>query len=760
MPRYIGASVRRLDDGRLVSGRGRYVDDLRFPGLAHAAFVRSDRAHAEIVAVDLASSRATPGTMAAFTATDLPGLADVPAVPFLPGVEMPPMPALARDRVRFVGEPLAVIVAEDRYAAEDAARAAQVSYRDLPILSSVDAALASGAPKLHESLPDNAGYRLTRRGGDSDAAFAQAARVVKARVKHSRIAAVPMETRGIVAVPSGADELTIYASHQGPHELRATLAALLGWSEHRIRVVIPDVGGGFGVKASTHREDLVVARLAIELGRPVKWSSTRLEDFLLTNHARDQDDRIEAAFDADGRCLGIKTETISNLGAYVLGRGSRPPLRVPGFATGAYAIPAQHSEVTTAYTNTGSNGPYRGAGRPEAAFLIERLMGTAARELRIDPAELRRRNYIKPDQFPYTTPTGSGYDSGEYERLLDKGLATAGYREWLAERDRRRAAGEIVGVGLVTFIENTAAGWESGTVRVEPDGSVTALTGSVQMGQGVTTVHAQIVADRLGVPYERVRVIMGDTAVVPTGVGSFGSRSTAVGGSALALAADRVIERAREIAARQLEVPEEDLEYVDGAARVKGAPERAMDLTAVARLAYPALGAPVPFEPGLVASASFGAEGESIAAGAYLAFVSIDPETGRVRVERLVCVDDSGVVVNPMLAAGQVTGAVAQGIGEALLERVVYDEGGQLVTSSLLDYAIPNAASVPNPTLAHTTTPSTRNPLGIKGGGEAGMLGTPPAIADAVADALSPFGAPELHPPFTDEKVWRAIHGR
>ena len=758
MPGYVGSSVHRLDDGRLVTGGGRYLEDLRVPGLLHLAIVRSTYAHARLLGVDLAAARSSSGVVGAFAAADLEPVGDVPTIPFVPGMATPALPVLARDRVRLVGEPIAAVVAEDRYRAEDGARAVEVEYEPLPVAANLDAALAPDAPRLHDELPDNVAFRFEKRGGDVDGAFARARHVVRTRVWHSRVAAVPMEPRGILAVPSGADELTVWASCQHPHELRGHLAGALGLAEHRVRVIVPDVGGGFGVKAGTNREDILVARLALLLGRPVKWAGTRLEDFQATAHARDQRDEIEAALDDEGHVLAIRTRTTSNIGAYVLARGSRPPLRVPGFATGAYRIPAQESTVVAVYTNTMPTGPYRGAGRPEAAFLIERLMDAAARELEVDPVELRRRNFLRPEDFPHITPTGSTYDSGDYTTLVDTALRAAGYAAWRAERDARRAKGELVGVGLATFIENTAAGWESGTVRVEPDGSVTALSGSSSMGQGLTTVLGQIVADRMGVPFERVRVVAGDTAAVPTGVGSFGSRSTALGGSALALAADRVIDKALRVGAHVLEAPIDDLEYADGAVRVKGAPQRALDLPALARAAYPGLGAPVPIEPGLTGTAAFGAEGESISAGAYLAFVSIDRDSGRVTIERMVAADDCGVVVNPLLAAGQVVGAIGQGVGEALSERVVYDEQGQLLTSTLTDYAVPVAHGVPTPILAHTVTPSTRNPLGVKGAGEAGMLGTAPSVTNAVIDALSPLGVRELDPPLHDEKIWRLIH--
>ena len=755
MPRYIGVPVRRPDDGRLVTGRGRYLDDLPWTGLLHLAFARSAHAHARLLAVDLRPAWATSGVVGAFAAAELGEIGDVPCTPFVPGIRVPPQPPMARERVRFVGELVAAVVAETRYQAEDGARAVAVEYEPLPAVTDAAAAMAAGAPLLHEGVPGNLAYRVEQRGGDPEAAFAGAARSVRATARHSRIAAVAMEPRGLLVVPRGDGELTVYSSHQAPHALRTQLAEALGLSEHRIRVVVPEVGGGFGVKTFAYREDLVACRIALLLDRPVKWHATRFEDIVSTSQAREQHDEIEGAFDERGRLLGLRTRTVANLGAYLFGRGSRPPLRVPDYVSGAYRVAAQASEVVAVYTNTGSTAPYRGAGRPEAAFLIERLMDTAARELELDPAELRRRNFVRPEDFPHRTPTGVPYDSGDYPRLLATALAAADYDGWRAERARRRAAGELVGIGLATFIENTAAGWESGSVRVEPDGTITALSGSNSMGQGITTALAQIVAERLGVEFERVRVLTGDTAVVPTGFGSFGSRSTALGGSALALAADRVIEQALLVGAHLLEAPPDDLEYVEGTVRIKGAPERGVGLAELARAVHPGLSGRVPVEPGLAASANFAAEGEAIASGAYLALASVDRETGRVSLERLMACDDSGVIVNPLLVAGQVMGGIAQGLGEALSERLVYDEAGQLLTGSLLDYAVPNAASVPDAVLAHIETPSPRNPLGVKGAGEAGVLGAVPAIVNAVADALAPLGVREVHPPLTAERVWR-----
>jgi carbon-monoxide dehydrogenase large subunit len=554
----------------------------------------------------------------------------------------------------------------------------------------------------------------------------------------------------LLVCPTETGGLLVYASSQAPHGLRRGLARGLGLDEGQIRVVAPDVGGGFGVKGGMYRDDLVVATLALKLGRPLKWVATRIEDFLTTQHAREQSDVAEAALDGDGRVLALRVQTVGNIGAYLHGGGSALFLRIGAFGTGAYRIPALETETVAVFTNTNPTGAYRGAGRPEAASLIERVMDAAARQLGLDPAEIRRRNFIQPDEFPYTTPNGTPFDSGNYPRLLDTALVLAGYDELKRERDQRRARGEFVGLGMATFVEQTGAGSESGRARVELDGTITAVVGSSSQGQGHRTIFAQIAADRFGVPFEQVKLLQGDTDLIATGTGTFGSRSTVVGGGALVKACDETIARALDLAASELEVARADVEWRDGAARVIGAADRSLDLTQLATLAGPdaALEASVTFESPLNGPTS---------AGAYLALVSVERETGRLTIERFVVVEDCGVVVNPLLVLGQQHGALAQGLGEALSERLVYDDDGQVLSASLLDYALPTAASVPNWTIGRTVTPSPLNPLGVKGIGEAGPIGVPPTLVNAVLDALAPLGVAELQPPLHAEKLWRAI---
>jgi len=773
----VGAARKRVEDPRLLRGEGAYVDDLRQEGCLHAVFVRSPHPHARIRGIDAAAAQSVPGVVGVFTSADIPGR--MPAMRALPEVLGDAAPPLATDTVRFVGEPFAVVVAESRYAAEDGAALVDVDYDPLPGVGQPEAALGPDAPQLHGDVPGNVSSRVHRVWGDVDGAFARAAHRVAVRAEHHRIHGVPMETRGLLAAPDGDGGLTVWASTQAPHRLQQGLSAGLGLEKERIRVIAPDVGGGFGLKGSMYRDDLVTATLALKLGRPVKWVATRVEDMLTTQHAREQVDEAEAALDADGRILALRVRTVGNLGAYLHAGNSGAFLRIGNFGTGAYRIEALETESIAVFTNTNPVGAYRGAGRPESAYIAERVIGEAARQLGLDPAEIRRRNFIQPDQFPYKTPSGTPYDSGDYPRLLDTALKLADYDALLRERDERRAHGEIVGVGLTTFIEQTGAGGESGSVRVEPDGTLTAVVGSSTQGQGHKTMFAQIVADRFGVPFEQVRLRQGDTRLIADSTGTFGSRSTVTGGGALVRASDETIERALDLAARELEVARADVEWRGGAARVIGAAERSLDLAALAAIAA-RNASTCPHDQLLSQSEKgearplplgedwgVGTLGASVwwdsplngptTSGAYVAFVTIDADTGRLGIERFVVVDDCGVVVNPLLVQGQRHGALAQGLGEGLFERMVYAEDGQALSASLVEYALPTAWSIPAWELGQTVTPSPINELGVKGIGEAGPIGVPPTLVSAVLDALAPFGVTEIHPPLHPEKLWRAI---
>src|SRR5215212_508590 len=762
----IGAARKRVEDPRLLRGEGAYVEDLHEAGCLHAVFVRSPYPHARIKGIDASAARQVQGVVGIYTSANIasrmpPAQRAVPEA--LGDVALP----LASDTVRFVGEPLAVVVAESRYAAEDGAALVDVDYDPLPGVGRPEAALAPEAPQLHADVPGNVSSRVHRVWGDVEGAFARAAHRVSVRIEHARIAAVPMETRGLLARPEADGGLTVWASSQAPHRLRHSLAGALELDEARIRVIAPDVGGGFGVKGGMYRDDLVVATLALKLGRPVKWVATRIEDMQTTQHAREQVDLAEAALDEDGHILALRVHTIGNLGAYIHGGNSGAFLRIGVFGTGAYRIPALETEAVAVFTNTNPVGAYRGAGRPESAFIAERIVDAAARQLGIDPVEIRRRNFIQPDQFPYSTPSGTPFDSGNYPRLLETALRLAEYDALVQERDARRKEGDIVGLGLATFIEQTGAGGESGLVRVESDGTLTAVVGSSTQGQGHKTMFGQVGGGSVGVPFRRGRYPQGDTDLIPTATGTFGSRSTVTGGGALVKASDETIDKALDLAARELEVSRSDVEWRDGAARVIGAADRSLDLAALAGLAVeapapasrtgegpgrgadPALGASVIFESPLNGPTT---------SGAYIGLVSIDPDTGQLSIEKFIVVDDCGVVVNPLLVQGQRHGALAQGLGEAAFERMVYDDEGQLLSGSLVEYALPTAWSIPDWTMGSAVTPSPLNPLGVKGIGEAGPIGVPPTLVNAVLDALAPLGVTEIHAPLHREKLWHAIH--
>jgi carbon-monoxide dehydrogenase large subunit len=726
------------------------------PGETRLHFVRSPHAHARVRRLDVGEARRRPGVVGVFTAADLPAarLMVYPSVPDARAVSQPP---LAGDRVRFAGEPVVAVLAETDEAAADAAELVRVDYEPLATVTTVVAAQAPGAPALHADIPDNVACTRRWQAGDIHAALSGADHVVELALANSPIAALPLEPRGILAAFDAASgRFTVWCSTQVPHRLRAELASAVGVSETTIRVRVPDVGGGFGAKTSAYAEELVAVLLARQVGRPVKWRSTRTEDFLAGTHARDCTMTARAGFTRDGRLLGLDVRTAFNMGAYLLPLGLVPPSRTGVLVPGAYAVNDVLSEVRAVYTNVAPAGAFRGAGRPEAAFVIERLMDVAARDLGIDPAEIRLRNFVTA--FPYTTGTGQVYDSGNYRAGLEQLLEVADYAGLRRRQEERRRAGEIVGIGLSTFVEPSGGGmWEGGRVRIEANGDVTALTGAGPHGQGTVTTLAQVVAATLEVPLDRVTVRYGDTDATPPGVGSFGSRTAALAGSALAQAAMQVSDKARRIAARLLECAEADIVRADGAFRVVGVPGRAVTLADVAAAAQAGTALAPGEEPGLDATVIYQQPPEMFSSGAYLAVVSVDPLTGTVTVERVVCVDDNGVLINPMLVEGQVHGAVAQGIGQALLERVVYDDTGQPLTGSLMDYAAPRADSFVAPTLHHVTTPTPLNPLGAKGAGEAAAVGSPPAIVNALVDALGGYGVRHLDMPVVPATVWAIV---
>jgi carbon-monoxide dehydrogenase large subunit len=760
-PGYIGQPLKRIEDRRLLTGTGRYVDDIRLPGLLHVAFARSPHAHARLRRLAVQRAREAPGVVAVVTGADVRHLGPPPVNRIFADMKVPPQAILAEAAAHAVGAPVAAVVAASPYQARDAVEAIDAVFDVLPALADAEAAAAPGAPLLFPELGTNRSFTQSWRSGDPDAAFAAAYRTVRVRVAAARVAAVALEPRGILAAfDGGTEELTLWSSTQMPFAVRAEVARALGLPESRVRVIAPEVGGGFGVKTAPYREDILVAWLATRLGRPVKWMATRAEDFLTTNHGRGSVAEGELAVTRDGAIAGLRGRVVSPLGAAPVNSAGVPPLNHARLLPGAYLVPACAIEASGFFTTTAPVGAYRGAGRPEATFLIERLVDQAARALDLDPAELRRRNFIPPDRFPFTTATGQVYDSGDYGPALDRALALAGYARLRKDQTAARARGEVVGTGLATYVEPSGVGWESGSVRVERTGSVTAVTGSSPHGQGHETTFAQIVADHLGVRPDEVAVLHGDTRSAPQGFGTAGSRSTALGGGALALAAREVREQGRRIAASLLEASLDDVVGVPGGFQVAGVPARRVRWTEVAAAAHRGRN-PLPgLRPGLDATVFFQPDGETWSFGAVVAAVRVDRETGEVRLARLVWVDDAGTIVNPLLAEGQLHGSFAQGYGQVLLEQIVYDGAGQLLTGSLMDYAVPRADDLPEPILDKTVTPSPLNPIGAKGLGEAGCIAVPPAIVNAVVDALAPFGVSHLDMPLTPEKVWRALGRR
>jgi len=755
---WVGKPMRRREDRTLITGRGRFVDDLGVAGVRHLVLVRSPHAHARIRSLDTSAARALPGVVAVITAADLGPIGPIPLMRLVPGTVVPDCPVLAAGVVRAQGIPVAAVVADSPYAALDAVERIVVDYEPLDGVADPDTALSAGAPQAVEVSRDNRAMAIAWRHGDAERAFRDAAHRVTVTVQQQRLAGVPMEPRGVLARwdPS-TDELTVWTSTQAPFRIRSSLARMLGLDEARIRVIAPDVGGGFGVKGGPYREEVLVAVLARRLGQPVKWISTRAEDLLTTNHGRGGRATGELALDADGRIRGLRARIRQPLGPTLAVTVGGTPLNYGRCLPGPYLVEHVDIESVGVFTTTPPVGAYRGAGRPEAAYLIERLVDEAARTLKLDPAELRRRNLIPPERFPFKTATGQVYDSGDYPALFERTLAAADYAGLRRAQTARRARGEIVGIGVAAYVEPSGLGWESGLIRVEATGAVLAITGSSAHGQGHETTFAQIVADELGVAPEAVTVRHGDTHGAPQGIGTFGSRSTALGGSALALAARDVREKARRLAASLLEAAVDDVVTVDGGFGVVGAPGRTVALARVAEFAYRGQGLPPGSEPGLEATRFFSPEGEVWSAGAFVVAIRIDRDTGTVTPERIVWIDDAGTIINPLLADGQLEGSLAQGWGQAMMEEVALDPGGQMLSGTLMDYAIPRADDVPHAEIGHAHSPSPRNPLGAKGIGEAGTIGIPPAMVSAVVDALSPFGVSHLDMPLTPERIWRAL---
>ncbi|MEV5746645.1 xanthine dehydrogenase family protein molybdopterin-binding subunit [Actinoallomurus sp. NPDC052308] len=772
----VGRARRRTEDARLITGRTNWTDNIQLPGLLHVAFLRSPISHARITRIDVEAVRARPGVIAVFTGADLADeQGSLPcAWPVTEDMVLPDHPPIAVDEVRYVGEPVAVVVARDRYAAVDALEAVDVDYEPLPAVVDMERAVEEGADLVHTDKGTNKSYTWVFEAGELDAAFRDAPVVIERRYVQQRLIPTAMEPRAVVCSAVG-DEYTLWSATQIPHILRLMLATVTGIPEHKLRVVAPDVGGGFGSKLQVYGEEVVCLLLARRLGRPVKWTESRSEGNMAVHHGRDQIQRLALAADRDGRIRGLKVDLLADMGAYLMLVTPGVPLLGAFMFNGIYKMDAYSFTCTGVFTNKTPTDAYRGAGRPEATFGIERLMDELANELGLDPLEVRRRNWIRHEEFPYDTISGLTYDSGNYEAATEKALRLFEYDKLRAEQADRRDRGDPVqlGLGVSTFTEMCglapsrvlgslsygAGGWEHASVRVLPSGKVEVVTGSSAHGQGHETAWAQIAADRLGVPFEDVRVLHGDTSVSPKGMDTYGSRSLAVGGVALFNACDKVIDKARRMAAHLLEADERDIEFSAGSFAVKGVPGQARTLQEVALAAFAAHDLPEGFEPSLDSEATHDPENFSFPHGTHLCATEVDTETGFVKIRSYVAVDDVGKVVNPLIVEGQVHGGLAQGIAQALYEEAVYDADGNLTTTTMADYLIPSAADLPTFTTDRTETPATTNPLGVKGVGEAGTIASTPAVVNAIVDALRPYGVDDVPMPCTPERVWRALTG-
>lgn len=758
--RLVGQGVKRLEDPRLVVGEGSYLEDLAIDNLADVALVRSPYAHAKILSIDTTAARAMPGVIAVILAEDL---AEVGNIPVRGDLKVPPSPPLARAIVKFVGDPVVAIVAEDRNKARDAVDAIVIDFEPLSVVIDPFEAIKPGAALVHDEFESNIVMSSSMETEHIDAAFDAADQRIPVRMGHGRVAAMPIEPRGGIGIhDEETDQYTLYLSTQAAWIERTDVAQALGLPEEQIRVITPDVGGAFGAKMTTYRETVLLLAVAKIIRRPVRWIATRMEDLQSSMHGREAVTDGEVAFDSDGRIRGLKLKTVANLGSYLMKYSGGPPMRMLLFPTGAYTIKEFRSEIVGVFTHSGPMGPYRGAGRPEAAYFIERVMNDVAHALGMDQAEIRRRNFIPAASFPYTNAAGVTYDSGNYEHALDRALEILNYKQATREIAQRRLNGEAVGIGIASCVEVSGGGEESGTVELHEDGHVTVITGASPHGQGLVTSLAQIISDELGVPLSDITVIFGDTSIGSRGGGTMGSRSLQLGGSAIKKAAEHIRKTIMETAARLLEVSPTDLLLHDGRITPAGSPQHSITITeVVSRVVHDQSRGEVndvSAVHGIQQTIQFQADGDSFPFGTTIAVVSIDRETGRPSIERFISVEDVGHIVNPLLVEGQLIGGIVQGIGETLWEQVVYDEDGQLVTGTLMDYAVPRAKWLPVFELDHTTTPSPTNPLGAKGVGEAGTVHAPPAVANAVIDALRPFAVESLDLPLTMEKLWRVIH--
>ena len=768
--RMIGASVKRKEDPALITGEGKYTDDVHLRGMTYMMLLRSPHAAARVRRIDVSRVLEHPNVLAVMTGEECRQLCQgpFPRDATIPGLKTVDRWPIATDRVCFVGEIVAAVVASDQGTARDALELIQVDYEPLPAVVDMEQASQPGSPLVHPELGTNAFFEPSGTGGDPDSAFNQADGLVSARLAQNRLIPSPMEGRAVVAsYERGSQTLTMWVSTQSPHLERAVVAAMVGIPENRVRVIAKDVGGGFGCKGNTYPEPIIAGLLSVRLARPVKWTEERQENFVSTSHGRGQVQYVEAAYKNDGTLLGMRLRLYADLGAYTNRISHVIPTFTPSMAPGVYRVQNFSWSAALVFTNKTPYDAYRGAGRPDAAYMIERVMDLIAQKLNMDPVDVRRKNFIPADALPYVTPSNMPYDTGNYEPALDKVLQLAGYDRLRQEQERLRRQGELMGIGVTTTTEMCGVGpsahmggiggYESAVVRVDPTAKVTVLTGTSPHGQGTVTSFAQIVADDLGVPFDDIQVIHGDTEVVPKGVGTFGSRGLVVGGSAVLKAGQLVKQKAAQIAAVLLGVEPERVVLEGGTFYVEDVQDRYVNWADVAREAYGAQNLPPDVDPGLEATSYWEPPGLTFPFSAHVAVVRIDPDTGEVKLTNYFTVDDCGTVINPVLVEGQIHGGLAQGIGQALMEEAVWDDTGQLVSGSFLDYAIPTAEDFPTFTLDRTVTPSPHNPMGAKGVGELGTVAATPTVVNAVVDALSHLGVSHVDMPIKPEKVWRIL---
>ena len=773
--RIFGSGIKRREDPRLITGQARYTDDIKLPGVLHMAVVRSPYAHANIISIDSAAAEAVDGVVAVFTGEDI-DLAGIPTAWLIPDSDLktPEHPALAKGKVRYVGDGVAIVLADDRYTAQDAADLVDVEYEELPVVVNPREAAQAGAPQLFDDVENNISFRWIM--GDraaSDAVFEAADVVVADTIVQQRLLPTAMEPRAAMAQYNPAtQELTLWCTTQNPHIHRFIISAVTGLSENKVRVIAPEVGGGFGSKIPCYPDEALVSWAAVKLGVPVKWTETRSENYQVTIHGRDHVQLVEMAASNDGKLLGVRATVYAGMGAYLSTAAPGIPTILHGLLyVGPYTIDSVYCESIGVMTNATPTDAYRGAGRPEATFLLERMVDMVANELDRDPADLRRQNLIPPFADGHEVATTLIYDSGDYSTAFEKALGIAGYSDFRNEQAAARADGRYVGIGVTAYTEMCGLGpsqvagavgfqgglWESATIRVTPTGKVQALIGASPHGQGSETTLAQIISEELGFPVDDIEVVHGDTTETPMGWGTYGSRTTPVTGAALAQASRKLKEKARALAAHLMEAAVEDIEYADGKFLVKGSPDQFQSIQDVALMAHLAWNMPEGMDPGFEESQFYDPPNFVYPFGTHIAIVEVDPDTGNIELLRYIAVDDCGPQINPEIVAGQIHGGVVQGIAQALCEGVIYDENGQLLTGSMMDYTMPRADMFPNFELDETVTPSPHHPIGVKGVGETGTIASTPTVYNAVLDALSPFAVEKIDMPMTSPKVWDAI---